>query len=180
MAKVVTADKIIEIQAKICLRKMGTRRGIWSLDDLISEGNIVLHRVRVTWNPSGKATFNTYLNTCLIRQFHNILRKAMLRSVQALPDVGPVVTALTCSDVPVRISRDGRDVALFFRHDTGTLSDRAEAFLQCALDPPPELQAICRDTSNKRKTFPVLVAQYLGLSRWKLQRVRRELVDATI
>lgn len=122
-------ESIIKYQAIGCLLRMGYN-ALWSLDDLMQEGQICLDKAQKTWRPDGGARFNTYLTTLLINRFAKIVKKERGKNLISLEyeteDTRAIACLITSGQVKFRIPSD--------------LSSDAELFLLLTFQPPPSLR----------------------------------------
>jgi DNA-directed RNA polymerase specialized sigma24 family protein len=133
---------------------------MWSYEDLIQEGYIVLDKARKHWNPDRGASMQTFLTLLLMHHYAKIVRQCRTHQLLVLEDVSPDEQQASCCAA----------IALWF------LSENAKRFVDLAVSPPPDLAAAMKSASNHR-TLGRLVQERLGWSNDTYKKVERELTE---
>ena len=163
-------QEIIRAQAYRCLKKLG-HNAVYSISDLIGEGQLCLDRARKHWRRDGEASFSTYLTVVLFDHYGRILDHVIREGRHTDLTVEP-----KAHQSAVFVDRETGKLRFQFRHSP--VSRQAEEFLRIVFAPPPELVTMLHNSG--RKTMASIVGEFLGWSRPKLKTVERELWEAII
>lgn len=162
-------DDIIRAQAARCLRRIGNHP-LWSMGDLINEGQICLIHVRRCWKPDGGAAFNTYLTGSLMRHYNSLVKKSQKKTnhLDHDPEAPPTMSG--------HYDDDARQFQTAF-HTGDDLSERASLLLKIISSPGGMVGIV---EPKRRCSLARDIAKRLGWSPKILETVRQELSNSLI